>query len=135
MRDGSRGLAFGPYPRMSLGKMFQHGSRRVRSIPTGIARRVKLPLPPTGRHMLARLALDEHPVGQSWDADSYQSVTPWTCLFEDVSLFGDGGIVVADGGVVLDTLAHCGPCRQWFVEGQGEVTLMTARQPARLEGT
>jgi len=115
--------------------MFDARSRHVRSIPTGTSRRIALPQPPTGHHMLARMALDEHPRGQRWDVADYTTVTPWTCVFEDVALFGDGGIVVADGGLVGDTLVHCEAGRQWFVEEAQGVTLFTAAPPVPLEGT
>ncbi len=135
MSLGSHALAHGPFPRLSLSGMFDAGSRHVRSVPTGLARRIALPEPPTGRHMLARMVLDEHPRGQAWNAPDYTTVTPWTCVFEDVALFGDGGITVAGGGVVGDTLVHCEPGRQWFVEGPEGVTLFSAAAPMALEGT
>jgi hypothetical protein len=125
-------LAHGPFPRRSLAGMFDAGSRHVRSVPTGVARRIPLPPPPTGQHMLSRMALEEYPVGRRWDVPDYETVTPWTCIFEDVAVFGDGGIVVADGGVVGDTLAHCEPGRQWFAEAEGGTSLFSAGPPVCL---
>lgn len=129
----------GPYPRRALIDLLNDaaagtGPRHAGSIATGLAQTIALPAPPTGRHMLARLTLSEYPPDGHWDAPDFATVTPWTCVFEDVTLFGDGGIVLAGGAVVQDTLAHCEPGRQWFADQPDGVSLFSAGAPERLEG-
>jgi capsular polysaccharide biosynthesis protein len=97
---------------------------RATAMVTGEAQRVVLPPMPIGEAMLRRMALPPTDLPVAWDETEYQSHIPWVCTFEGVEVHGDGGIVLADGAIVADTLAQCVPGRQGLAETpQGPVLL------------
>ena len=121
----------GPYPLRGLDTLWSapKGARATAMV-TGAAQRVVLPPMPIGEAMLRRMALPPTDLPVAWDEAEYQSHIPWVCRFEGVEVHGDGGIVLADGVIVADTLAQCVPGRQGLAETpQGPVLLRDG--PAR----
>jgi len=116
----------GPFALRGLDTLWSATGARAQAIVTGEARRVALPPMPIGEAMLRRLALPPSDLPVTWDETEYESHTPWVCRFEGVEVHGDGGIVLAEGAVVADTLAHCVPGRQGLAE--------TPRGPVLLRG-
>ena len=140
MTGAPQPLVHGPYPRRALIDCLNESPRagrsaRVRSIVTGTAETIALPQPPTGRHMLARAALTEFPREPGWRAPGFTSATPWVCVFEGATVHGDGGIILAEGAVVQDTLMHCEEARQWFADRPQGLFLFSTAPPAPLSGT
>jgi len=129
--------ASGPYPRRELIDFLNDPpqARRVHSVPAGTAAFVPLPLPPTGRHALARTAITEFPRHERWDVAGFTSLTPWVGLYERVRVHGDGGLVTVDDVLVADTLGNCEPGRQWFAERPEGTYIVLSGPPERLAGT
>lgn len=102
---------------------------------TGEAASVALPPLRIGARLLPQLPPREAPGGVGWDQTEYQSMTPWVCAFQDVTVHGDGGIVAARGCVVSDTMLHVVAERQGHV-AQGEGVMLLADAGTReLGGT
>ncbi len=140
MTGAPQPLVHGPYPRRALIDCLNEGARpgrpgRAHSNVTGSAETIVLPPPPTGRRRLARGGITQFPPEPGWRAPGFTSATPWVCVFEGVTVHGDGGIVLADGAVVQDTLAHCEEARQWFADRPEGLFLFSAAPPAPLAGT
>jgi capsular polysaccharide biosynthesis protein len=99
------------------------GHRHVSAIQTGVPRMVPLRSLPTGQHLLSRVPVVELPPDAHWTDESYRSVTPWVCEFDNALVHSDAGIVCVGEQAISDTLGQTSPERHHYAADEQGVTL------------
>lgn len=125
---------FQPRPLIELLDAAARGERGdVAGRVTGAAETVLLAPLAIGGQMFARMPVTYEPADAVWDAPSYESATPWECIYRGAILHSDAGIVCLAGDVVADSLQHTEPLANSYVERPDGLHLLGA-EPVALDG-
>ncbi|MCX7383642.1 MAG: glycosyltransferase family 61 protein, partial [Alphaproteobacteria bacterium] len=109
----------------------RHASVRA----SGTARDVVLPPLRAGQHLFPRFALHQHPPDADWRETAYRAATPWVVTFDEVTVFGDAGLILAGNEIVADTAGRADPARDRFHRDGAGITLYPAGPVRRIEGS
>ncbi len=108
----------------------RHASVRA----SGAARDVAVPPLGAGQHLFPRFALHQHPPDADWRETTYRAATPWVVTLDAVTVFGDAGLILAEGEIVADTAGRAEPSRDRFRRDGAGITLRPSGPGRRIDG-